>query len=67
SKFYFNKKHYGYLNAFSKMILALILSFFKFNFYSLLLNKNKSKIYKMRFLGLFNSMLGKKSWYRPQI
>ena len=67
SKFYFNKKHYGYLNAFSKMILALISSFFKFIFYLLFFNKNKSKIYKMRFLGLFNSMLGKKSWYRPQI
>ena len=67
SKFYFNKKHYGYLNAYSKMILALISSFFKFIFYLLFFNKNKSKIYKMRFLGLFNSMLGKKSWYRPQI
>ena len=67
SKFYFNKKHYGYLNAYSKMILALISSFFKFIFYLLFFNKNKSKIYKMSFLGLFNSMLGKKSWYRPQI
>ena len=67
SKFYFNKKHYGYLNAFLKMIHGLISSFFKFIFYQLILNKNKSRIYKMRFLGLFNSMLGKKAWYRPQI
>ena len=67
SKFYFNKKHYGYLNAFLKMIPGLISSFFKFIFYQLILNKNKSRIYKMRFLGLFNSMLGKKAWYRPQI
>ena len=67
SKFYFNKKHYGYLNAFLKMIPGLITSFFKFIFYQLIFNKNKSRIYKMRFLGLFNSMLGKKAWYRPQI
>ena len=67
SKFYFNKKHYGYLNAFLKTISTLISSIIKSVFYLLIFNKMKSKIYRMRFLGLLNSMLCKKSWYRPEV
>ena len=67
SKFYFNKKHYGYLNAFIKNILSLITANIKFFYYLIVFNTHKKKIYKMRFLGLFNSMLGKKSLYRPDI
>ena len=67
SKFYFNKKHFGYLNAFTKSLSILIFSVIKFFYYSLINNKHKQMIYKMRFLGLFNSLLGKKSWYRPNI
>tara|TARA_B100000787_G_scaffold170166_2_gene164497 strand:+ start:3918 stop:4781 length:864 start_codon:yes stop_codon:yes gene_type:complete len=67
SKFYFNRKHYGYMNAFFKTILTLISAKIKFMYYLLTFNEHKRKIYKMRFLGLINSMLGKKSWYRPKI
>jgi len=67
SKFYFNKKHFGYLRAFLTSIPTLTTSIIKFFYYFVALNKFKKKIYMMRFLGLVNSMLGKKSWYRPQI
>ena len=67
SKFYFNKKHYGYPKALLKSLPTLITSIIKFFYYFLICNKFKRKIYIMRFLGLINSMFGKKSWYRPQI
>ena len=67
SKFYFNKKHYGYSKAVLKSLPTLIASIIKFFYYFLICNKFKRKIYVMRFLGLINSMFGKKSWYRPQI
>ena len=67
SKFYFNKKHFGYLRAFLMSIPTLTTSIIKFFYYFVTLNKFKKKIYMMRFLGIVNSMLGKKSWYRPQI
>ena len=50
SKFYFNKKHYGYLNAFIKIFFNLISAVFKYLIYNLVLNKHKKKIYKMRIL-----------------
>ena len=65
SKFYFNKKHYGYLKALIISFPTLITSMIKFFYYFATHNKFKKKIYIMRFLGLFNSMIGRKSWYRP--
>ena len=67
SKFYFNKKHYGYLKAFLKSFPILITTAIKFFYYFMTNNKYKKKIYIMRFLGLLNSMFCKKSWYRPQV
>jgi len=67
SKFYFNKKHYGYLIALLKSLPTLIASIIKFFYYFVTYNKFKRTVYIMRFLGLLNSMLGKKSWYRPQV
>ena len=64
SKFYFNKKHYGYSKALTRTILNLISSIIKCFYYFLVNNSHKKKIYKMRFLGLINSMMGKKSFYR---
>lgn len=65
SKFYFNKKHYGYLKALIRTLPTMITSIIKFFYYSITFNKLKRQIYRMRFLGLFNSMLGRNSWYRP--
>ena len=67
SKFYFNKKHYSYSKAILIGLPTLINSVIKLFYYFVTHNKFKKKIYTMRFLGLINSMFGKKSWYRPQI
>jgi len=64
SKFNFNKKHYGYFNAFLKIISNLTSAIFKYLFYLILFNSHKKKIYLMRLCGLYNSIIGKKSWFR---
>jgi GT2 family glycosyltransferase len=66
SKFYFNKKHYGYFYSLTKVFLNLTSAKIKFFYYFLTFNSYKKKIYQMRYLGLINSILGKKSWYRPK-
>ncbi len=67
SKFYFNKKHYGYLNATLKILSNLISAKIKFFYYLVTFNNYKKKVYQMRISGLFNSMIGKKSFYRPKL
>ena len=67
SKFYFNKKHYGYPIAFVKILNNLISAKIKFFYYLITFNKFKRKKYKMRLSGLFNSMIGNKSFYRPKL
>ena len=66
SKFYFNKKHYGYIIALLKTFNNLASASLKYLFYSLTFNRHKRTIYKMRILGLVNSMIGKKSYLRPK-
>ena len=67
SSFYFNKKHYGYLFALIKIFPKFFSSLFKFIFYLIIFKKNKSDIYKHRLLGIINSVLLKKSWYRLSV
>ena len=67
SKFYFNKKHYGYLIALMKVFKNLISAKIRFFYYLITLNSFKRKIYQMRLLGLISSMRGKNSYYRPKI
>ncbi len=67
SKFYFNKKHYGYAIAVLKIFKNLISAKIKFFYYLITLNTFKRKIYQMRLLGLISSMMGKNSYYRPKI
>ncbi len=64
SKFYFNKKHYGFLSSSIKIFPNFVSAIVKILFYSLLLKKHKINIYKMRLLGMLNSFMGKKSFYR---
>ena len=66
SKFYFNKKHNGYLNAFIKVCPIFISAIFKMLMYFFVNNKKK-RIYFYRVLGFLNAALGKKSFYRPKI
>ena len=65
SKFYFNKKHSGYLAAFLKILPNLVSAIFKYIFYLIIFNSHKKKIYKMRFLGILN-IIGNKSYLRPR-
>ncbi len=67
STFYFHKKHYGYISAFLNILPKFFLSMIKFLFYLITLNKIKKNIYKYRLLGIVNSILLKKSSYRPNI
>jgi len=67
SKFYFNKKHYGYLIALMKVFKNLISAKIRFFYYLITFNGFKRKIYQMRLLGLISSMRGKNSYYRPKI
>ena len=66
SKFYFNKKHYGFLNAFIKVCPIFISATFKMLLY-FFINKRKKEIYLFRMLGFLNAVVGKKSFYRPKI
>ena len=67
SKFYFNKKHYGYAIAIFKIFKNLVSAKIKFFYYLITLNTFKRKIYQMRLLGLISSMIGKSSYYRPKL
>ena len=67
SKFYFNKKHYGYLIACQKVMKNLFSAIIKFIYYFITFNNYKKKIYQMRLFGLLNSMIGRKSFYRPKL
>jgi len=65
SKFYFNKKYYGYLYSFFILFPSFLSSIIKFFLYKIIGNQKKKIVYKMRFLGLINSYLLKSSFYRP--
>jgi len=66
SKFYFNKKHSGFLIAITNSLPSFLSAVLKFFLYSLLYNKKKH-IYFQRASGFINAFLGKKSYYRPKI
>ncbi len=67
SKFYFNKKHYGYLFAFINGLPSLLSSIIKFFLYFLTKKNNEKQIYLQRVLGFLNAAAGKKSSFRPKI
>jgi len=67
SSFYYYKKHHGYIAALVRIFPKLISSSIKFVVYLLIFKRFKSDIYKHRVLGIINSVLLKKSWYRPKI
>ena len=67
SSFYFHKKYKGALIALVITSPKLISSVFKIFFYLLILNAEKRNIYFCRLSGILNSIIGKKSWYRPSL
>jgi len=64
SYFYYHKKNEGYFNALKVSLIKLIRSLFKLILFTIIFNKKKRTSYCYRFLGLLNSMIGKKSSYR---
>ena len=67
SKFYFRKKHYGYLRAVMCGFPKFFFSILKYIYYLIINNREKKKIYLNRASGFFNAAIGKSSWYRPNI
>ncbi len=67
SKFYFSKKHKGYILSIIVFFPVLIKLLMKVIFYFLLRNNTKFVISKKRFAGLLTSIVGKGSDYRPKI
>ena len=67
STFYYHKKYRGFIFALIIVFPKLLSSFIKTVIYFLTFNKKKKDIYFCRLSGLLNSILGKKSWYRPEI
>ena len=67
SKFYFNKKHYGYSKALVNIFCNLISAKIKYFYFLITFNNYKRKIYQMRLSGILNSMIGNKSFYRPKL
>ena len=64
SSFYFYKKNYSYLYALYKMTGKLIKSFLRLFFYFITFQNNKKEKYLYRFLGIFNALIGRSSYFR---
>tara|TARA_B100000579_G_C22790230_1_gene834090 strand:- start:153 stop:1055 length:903 start_codon:yes stop_codon:yes gene_type:complete len=64
SQFYFYKKNYGNLYAYRKYFFKLIKYLIKMFLFKILLNNKQFNKNKYSFLGLFYSMIGRKSFYR---
>ena len=67
STFYFHKKYKGFLIALIIIMPKFLSSVIKTIFYFLTFNNEKRVIYFCRLSGILNSIIGKKSWYRPSL
>tara|TARA_B100001093_G_scaffold445072_1_gene448500 strand:+ start:734 stop:1579 length:846 start_codon:yes stop_codon:yes gene_type:complete len=67
STFYFHKKHYGYMIALIKILPKFLSALSKTIFFKIVFNNKKKDIYYCRYQGILNSILMRKSWYRPKI
>ena len=67
SRVYFDKKHFGTFYAVNKYFFQIIKDIFKLIIFSMMLNRKKVFISYLRLSGVFNSLLGNSSWYRPKI
>lgn len=67
STFYYHRKYNNFFVSFIKIFPKLFSAICKVVIYSIIFNKEKKKIYYQRLSGLLNSIVGKKSWYRPKV
>ena len=64
SKFYYNKKHYGFLTAIKNTFFNFTGALIKYFIFLIFFQEKKKKIYEMRIKGIFNAFIGKESWFR---
>ena len=64
SSFYFYKKNFNFFYAVKTMYGKFFRSLFKMIFFRVFYNEKKFTMYYARFSGIWNSFLGRKSWYR---
>jgi GT2 family glycosyltransferase len=67
SKFYFNRKHKGYFFALINGLPTFISAVLKYVLYLAIFNPKKKKIYLHRAMGYLNAVIGRKSFFRPNI
>jgi len=67
SSIYFKNKYSNYISTLIKYLPILLINIIKTIFYLLIWNYQKFIIYFYRVSGICNSLIGKKSWYRPSI
>ena len=67
STFFYHKKHKGFIIALLIISPKIFSSLIKIVFYQIIFNKEKRNIFICRLNGIINSILGKKSWYRPSL
>ena len=67
SKFYYNKKHFGFVIAVLKGLPNFVSSTLKYLLYRFINKNKKREIYLQRVLGFINAFMGKSSFYRPKI
>ena len=66
STFNYHKKYKGFFVSFFIILPKMSSAILKVLVYSLIFNKKK-KIYYQRLSGLINAIIGKRSWYRPNV
>ena len=64
SKFYFFRKHFGFIFSIIYFLPTLIRSLVKFSYFQLTSNNKKKRKYSIRLDGLLNSIASKKSYKR---
>ena len=67
STFNYHRKYKGFFISLLIVLPKLISAIIKILIYTLILNKEKKKIYYQRLSGLINAIMGKSSWYRPKV
>ena len=67
SSFYYYEKNFNYFYAVKSMYGKFFRSLFKMIYYRIFYNSLKFKMYYGRVCGIWNRLLGRKSWYRLKI
>ena len=67
SQVYFAKKYNNHFYVILKFVGLMFLISIKIIFYAIFFNKKKNILNMFRLSGIFNSLIGKSSWYRPNL